>query len=229
VVRRVAEDTIVVIGLGRFGAELATTLMGLGQEVLAIERDPDLVARLAPLVTLAVEGDGTRVDTLRSLGVGEVHTVVVAIGTSLEASLLATSAASELGVPNIWSKAVSHEHQRILKRVGATHVVFPELDMGRRVGHQLVQGGASDYIEFSSGYAIAIRKVPAFQVGRTLAQTKLLATHRVLCIAVQNAGREDFRVADSATVLQATDVMVVAGQTMHVENFAVQKGVEPAD
>ncbi len=96
-VRRVTEDTVVVIGLGRFGEELARTLMSLGKDVLAIERDPQIVARLAPDITLVVEADGTQLETLKSLGVTDVRTVVVATGASLEASLLATSAAGRVG------------------------------------------------------------------------------------------------------------------------------------
>ncbi len=220
-VRHVTEDTIVVIGLGRFGAELATTLMALGKEVLAIEKDPDLVARMAPEITLAVEGDGTRIETLRSLGVDQVRTVVVGIGDHLEASLLATSALAELGVEHIWAKAISHEHRRILERVGATHVVFPELDMGNRVGHQLVHGEDTDYVEFANGYALSLVGTPPFLAGKSPSQVRLLTTRRVVCVAVQRQGDVDFQLVSPTTVLNAGDLIVVAGRAQKVEAFAL--------
>ena len=195
--------------------------MGLGKEVLAIERDADLVARWAPRLTLVVEGDGTRVETLRDLGVDQVKTVVVGIGDHLEASLLATSALAELGVPRIWSKAVSHEHQRILKRVGATHVIFPELDMGNRVAHQLVHGEVTDYVEFANGYALALVGTPAFMAGRSPSQVRLLTTRGVVCVAVQRKGKEDFQLVSPDTPLMTGDLIVVAGKADKVEEFSL--------
>ncbi len=219
--RRVSENTVMVIGLGLFGSELAKTLVELDREVLAIERDPGEVAKMAPLLTLAVEGDGTNIETLRSLGAEDVNTAVVAIGSSLEASVLATSALSELGVENIWAKAVTTQHKAILEKVGARHVVFPELDMGNRVAHQLVQGADSEYIEFANGFAIALLMAPKQMEGKSLSESRLLSTTGVSCVGVQRAGTKEFEAVDPKTRIAPKDLLVIAGRTQDVERFSL--------
>jgi trk system potassium uptake protein TrkA len=222
--RRINDNTVVVIGLGRFGAELARTLMGLGREVLAIERDPELVRTLAPELTLVVEADATAPETLRSLGVDEVQHAVVAIGNSIEASLLVTSALSEMGVPTIWAKAVTPEHQRILKRVGAHRVIFPELDMGNRVAHRLVRVGVQEYIDFENGYAISVVEAPKSLVGLSLAEAQLLSKWRVSVVGIQHSGDESFEPVSPRTRILKDDRLVIAGQKTDVEAFTMKAG-----
>lgn len=222
--RRVSESTVVVIGLGRFGTHLSKTLEKLGREVLAIERDPALVQQLAPELTLVVEADATSEETLRELGVDQVKTAVVAIGTSLEASVLATSALAEIGLVDIWAKAVTERHQKILEKVGAKHVVFPELDMGSRVAHQLLQGDASEYIEFTNGYAVAAVKAPQMLIGRTPQESRIFTFERVQCIARQRSGGGDFESVTPTTRIEAEDILVIAGKAENVEGFTLEHG-----
>lgn len=219
--KRITSSTVVVIGLGRFGAELARTLMAMGREVLAIEHDPDLVRVNAPYLTLVVEADATEIETLRSLGVAEAEHAVVAVGSSIEASLLTTSALSELGVPTIWAKAVTKAHQRILERVGAHHVIFPELDMGNRVAHRLVNGGVREYIDFANGYAITLVDCPKWLVGQTLSQSKLTTSWRVSVVGIQRSGSDDFEVASGKSRLAGGDRLVIAGRKPDVEAFTL--------
>lgn len=222
--RRVTENTIVVIGLGRFGAELAGTLMSLGREVLAIERDPALVRQYAPSLTLVVEADATDEQTLRDLGVADVDYAVVAIGTSIEASLLATAALNELAVPHIVAKAVTKAHQRILEKVGAHHVVFPELDMGNRVAHRLVAGGGvRDYIDFSNGYALSLVDCPKSLVGRTIADSELASRWQVSVVGIQRQGKDDFEIATGKSRLNGGDRLVLAGRKSDVERFTLNR------
>ena len=178
----------------------------------------------APFVTLVVEADATEVETLRSLGVAEVEHAVVAVGSSIEASLLTTSALSELGVPNIWAKAVTKAHQRILDKVGAHHVVFPELDMGNRVAHRLVTGGVREYIDFANGYAISMVDCPKWLVGQTLSESRLTSTWRVSAVGIQRAGREDFEIASGKSRINGGDRLVIAGRKPDVEAFTLSKG-----
>jgi len=126
-----------VVGLGRFGAAVALTLVRDGVEVLAIDDDAKLVERWADELTHVVQADSTDEEVLRALGVGQFEHAVVAIGTNLEASVLTVLALVEAGVPDIWAKAVSDKHGRVLERVGAHHVVYPETSMGERVAHVL--------------------------------------------------------------------------------------------
>ena len=220
-VRRLSSGTVVVIGLGRFGSALAETLMGIDREVLVIERDPILVRQMAPRVTLAVEGDATTIETLQSLGVGDVETAVVAIGSSLEASLLATSALSEMGVPNIWAKAVTKEHQRILERVGAHRVVFPELDMGERVAHLVADAAVKEYFEFANGYAISMVDAPPEVHNKSVAESRLISAWNIAVVGIQPAGTQDFRPVAASTVVSPSDRLIIAGGKRDVERFTL--------
>ena len=132
--RPLGDQAIAVIGLGRFGESIAHTLAADGREVIVIDTDPARVAEMADDVTLAVEGDATSRQVLTDLGVAECGVAVVAIGEHLESSILATSLLSEMGLPEIWARALSPAHGRILEWVGAHHVVYPEQEMGRSVG-----------------------------------------------------------------------------------------------
>lgn len=143
---------VLVIGLGRFGSSLAMTLDRLGQDVLAIERSPALVAHFSDRLPI-VEADASNPEALDQVGAKDFSIAVVGVGTSLEASVLITGNLVDLGTPQIWAKAVSAEHGRILQRIGAHHVVFPESDAGNRVAH-LVSGKLLDYIEIEDGFTI---------------------------------------------------------------------------
>jgi len=130
------DNAVLVVGLGRFGSALAETLIELDLEVLGIDADPEVVASWAGRLTHVVGVDPTNEDALRQLGCADFHRAVVGIGTHLEASILSASVLVDIGIDEIWAKADSAAHGRILRRVGAHHVVFPEHDVGVRVAHQ---------------------------------------------------------------------------------------------
>ena len=131
-------DSTLVIGLGRFGSAVAATLDRLGREVLAVEANPATVRQWTGRIPL-VEADATDVEALEQLGATEFGTAVVGVATSLEASVLITGNLVDLETPQIWAKAISRAHGRILRRIGAQHVVYPEFDAGQRAAH-LVSG-----------------------------------------------------------------------------------------
>jgi trk system potassium uptake protein TrkA len=131
---------VVVIGLGRFGSALAMELVEMGHEVLGIDADDERVQAHADDLTHVVQADTTSPSTLRQLGVGDAVSAVVCIGTDIEASVLTTLALVDLKIPNIWAKAITEAHGKILRRVGATEVVFPEADMGKRFAHRVTGG-----------------------------------------------------------------------------------------
>ena len=143
---------VLVIGLGRFGSSIALTLDRLGHDVLAVERSSNLIQHFTGRFPL-VEADATNPDALLQLGAKDFPVAVVGVGTSLEASVLITGNLVDLGTPQIWAKAISVEHSRILQRIGAHHVVLPEADAGNRVAH-LVSGKLLDYIEVEDGFTI---------------------------------------------------------------------------
>ena len=131
---------MLVIGLGRFGSAIAETLAELGHEVLAVETDHKIVQEYAGVLTHVVEVDATSEEAMRQVGAADFDTAIVAIGTDIEASILTTSVLVDLGIPTIWAKAITTAHGRILERIGATHVVLPEREMGIRVARQ-IDGG----------------------------------------------------------------------------------------
>jgi trk system potassium uptake protein TrkA len=213
-----ADAGVVVIGLGRFGGAVAQSLIRMGHEVLGIDEDPDLVQRWADDLTHVVQADTTDADTLRSLGVPEFQHVVVGIGTNLEASVLTVLALSEMAIPQIWAKALTVNHGRILERTGAHHVVYPEMAMGERVAH-LVTGKMIDFIEFDDGFAIVKTRAPAEAVGRTLEESALRSRHGITIVGVKRRGA-DFTYARPETRVEAGDLLIVSGPTKLVEAFA---------
>ncbi|SFV19988.1 potassium channel family protein, partial [Micrococcus terreus] len=155
---------VLVIGLGRFGSAVAEQLVDQGREVMAIERDPALVQRFAGTLTHVVEADATNVEALRQLGAQEFSTAVVGVGTSIESSVLITVNLVDLGIGHIWVKAITPAHGKILRRIGANHIIFPEHDAGVRAAH-LVGGRMLDFIEFDDDFAIVKMYPPTETVG----------------------------------------------------------------
>ena len=213
-----ASDSVVVIGLGRFGGQVADSLVRLGHEVLGIDADIKLVEEWSDVLTHVVQADATDEEALRQLGVAEFDRAVVGIGTAIEASVLSVLSLTELGVHEIWAKAISAKHGKILTKVGAHHVVYPESAMGDRVAH-LITTRMLDYIEFDDGFAIAKVRAPAEAVGKSLAEAALRTRYGVTVVGVKRAG-EDFTYALPDTVVPRTSLLIVAGPTDQIQRFA---------
>ena len=212
------DDQTLVIGLGRFGRTLAGTLTRLGHEVLGVDASPKVVQACAVDMTHVVQADATDVEALRQIGAADFGRAAVAIGTDIEASILATYALVDLGVPRIWAKAVTAEHGAILERVGAHRVVFPEIEMGERVAHTMV-GRTVDYIELDDDFVLVETTAPRDLAGRSLADAGVRARHGVTVVAVKAPGGV-FRYATPETVIGEDDLMVVAGPRDKAEAFA---------
>lgn len=211
---------VVVIGLGRFGSAVAEALIRLGHNVLAMDANLGLVQQWSDKLTHVVQASSIDADTLRSLGVHEFPHVVVTIGTDIEASALTVLALVEIGVQDIWAKAVTANHGRILERIGAHHVILPEAAMGERVAH-LVASRMIDFIEFDDGFAIVKIRAPQQAVGRTLGESQLRARFGVTVIGVKRP-KLDFIYARPETMIEQGDLLIVCGQTNIVEQFAAQ-------
>lgn len=211
---------VVVIGLGRFGKSLALELEQEGIEVLGIDSDPKVVQSLANRLTHVVEADSTDEEALRQLSVHELDRAVIGIGTDLESSVLTASVLISLGVPNVWAKAISHSHAKILTQLGVHHVVRPEHDMGQRVAH-LVRGRMLDYIEFDDGYAIVKTSPPKSILGMPLGQSRVRSRFGVTIVGIKRAG-EDFTYATPETVVEPGDLIIVSGEQKGVEQFSEQ-------
>lgn len=207
-----------MLGLGRFGGAVAAELVRLGYEVLGVDQDEATVQYYTPTITHVVEADISSIEVLRQLGVDDMAHAIVAVGSDLEASILATAALDEIGVPAIWAKAVSRQHGRILQRVGAHHVVYPEHDMGHQVAH-MIGGRIVDWFQLDEHFALVETLVPAELVGRTLAEAGVRERHKVTIVCVKPRGGT-FGYATVDTVLAEGDLLVVAGETAATEAFA---------
>ncbi|GAA3778033.1 potassium channel family protein [Micromonospora maritima] len=217
-------EPVVVVGLGRFGSALALELVSRGTEVLGIDHRPKVVQSLSGRLPHVVTADSTDIEALRQLGVGEFRRAVVAIGTDIQASILTTSLLSELGIPDIWAKAVSDQHRHILTRVGAHRVVAPEHDMGERVAH-LLSGRILDYVEVDADFAVVKTTPPREVVGVPLRDSRVRSRWGVTVVAVKPQapppGRgAEFSHATPDTVLAYGDLILIVGPIDNVEHFA---------
>ena len=213
-------DSVVVIGLGRFGGAVAQSLMSLGHDVMGIDHDEGPVQAWADRLTHAVQADATNVMVLRQLGVADFPHAIVGIGDDLGASLMTLMALTELGISDIWVKALTEDHGKIAQRMGAHHVVFPEADMGERVAH-LISGRMIDYIEFDDGFAIAKIQAPTATHGQTLSESLVREKFGVTVVSVKRAN-EDFQHARPDTRVLPGDLLIVSGPTSKVERFAAR-------
>lgn len=210
-----------MIGLGRFGASLAAELVKQGVEVLGMDSDPALVQRYADDLSSAAVVDSTDARALAQLSVETFDHVVVGIGTYLEASVLTTSALLDAGCTDVWVKATSRQHARILERLGAHHVVLPEHEMGERVAHLVMDRHMLDYVEFDEHFAMA--KVPAPQnlVGVNLRDSNVRTDHEVTIVAAKH-GDDEFTFVGLDHVIRASDTLIVAGRRRALARFAAR-------
>lgn len=213
-------DSVVVIGLGRFGGAVANSLTRLGHDVMGIDRDAEPVQRWADRLTHAVQADATNVLVMRQLGVADFAHAIVGIGDNLAASLMTLMALSELSIPDIWVKAMSAEHGQIAQRIGAHHVIYPEADMGERVAHQ-ISGRMMDYIELDDGFAIAKIHAPGITHERSLVESGVREKFGVTVVGIKRPN-EDFQHATPETRVRPGDLLIVSGPTKKVEKFAGQ-------
>ncbi len=209
---------VLVIGLGRFGAATADQLQRLDREVLAIDEDLTLVQKWAERVTHAVQADAREIDALRQIGAEDYAIAVVGVGSSIEASVLITANLVDLKVPQIWAKAISQSHGKILARIGANHVIYPEAEAGERVAH-LVSGRLLDYIEFDDDFAIVKMYPPKPIRGIPLSESQVRRKHGVTVVGVKSPGAE-FTNATPETIVSNHDLIIVSGHSAAIEKFA---------
>lgn len=209
---------VLIIGLGRFGAGAAGQLARLDREVLAIDDSAELVQKWSERVTHAVQADARSIDALRQIGAQDFSVAVVAVGSSIEASVLITANLVDLKIPQIWAKAISQSHGKILARIGANHVIYPEAEAGERVAH-LVSGRMIDFIEFDDDFAIVKMYPPKSIRDITLAQAGVRKKYNITVVGVKSPGKE-FTYATPETVVSNHDLIIVSGNSAEIEKFA---------
>jgi trk system potassium uptake protein TrkA len=210
----------VIIGIGRFGKAVAERLYDLGEEVLAIDTDEDAIQRISEKVTHAVTADATDENVLKSLGVRNFDVGVVAIGTDIQSSIIVTLMLKEMGVGYIVSKAQNDTHAKVLLKIGADRVVFPERDMGERVAHNLIGTNILEYIELSEEHSIIEFAVLQGWIGKDLRDLNLRVKYGVTVVAMRNRNEEGINVSPKAdTKIKEGDILIVIGDNDDVNKL----------
>lgn len=209
----------VVFGLGRFGKSVATTLAESGCEVLVVDENEDKIQEVADVVTYAVKADVCDTETLESLGLSNFDGAIVAIGESLEASVMVTIAAKELGVPYVLAKAQTEIHAKVLKKVGADLVVFPEKETGIRIANNLMMGNLFNAIELSSTESMMEIDLPASWDGQSLLELDLRAKYRINVVGIKRRNQLNMN-PDAEEKLDKDDILLVIGKNDTLNKLA---------
>jgi len=207
---------VLVVGLGRFGTSLAKTLSMLGCQVMAIDSRQENVEALADNVTQALQMDASDEQAFKQIGAGNFDVAVVATGGDQNASVIVTLMCKEVGIPLVVAKANSELHAKILYKIGADKVVFPERDMGVRVARTLFSESVLDLIELTDDYSIIEIRAPKSWVGKSLIDLDLRSRFNLNVVAIKT--KEDvFTVPGGTDVFQEGDVVVLIGNTRSIE------------
>jgi trk system potassium uptake protein TrkA len=178
----------------------------------------ELVQKWSERVTHTVQADVTKIEALQQIGAQEFSVAVVAVGSSIEASVLITANLVDLGIPEIWAKAISRSHGQILERIGATHVIYPEAEAGERVAH-LLNGQMLDFVEVDEDFAIVRMFPPRILLGKTLAQAGIRNEYKITTVGVKKPD-ESFTYATAETLIAEGDQILVSGHPADIEKFA---------
>ena len=212
--------TFVVIGLGRFGTAVATELCELGHEVLAIDAHEESVQQIAERVTHAVTGDARDPAVLRALGVRNYDCAIVAVGDDVGNSALITLNLKEIGVKRVICKAQSHVHRKVLEKIGADRVVFPEHEMGVKLAQGLSSSNVLNFIELSDDYGIVEIAIPKEWQHKTIQELDVRKRYHVNIIAMRKGGSGELNVAPGAAyVMEPGDAAVTLGRTEDINRL----------
>lgn len=209
----------VVIGCGRFGSAVAKTLYSLGKEVLALDMSMDIIQNIADNVTQAVQGDATDETTLKSLGIRNYDVAIISVASDLEASIMATIIVKELGVPYVLCKAKNELQAKVLYKVGADRVVFPERDMGIRIAHNLVSKNVLEFVELDPKYSIMEILASDNWNGKSLLELNFRARYGINIVAIKR-GMDVNISPESDDKVRSKDILVVIGEIKTINRLS---------
>ncbi|WP_297986990.1 TrkA family potassium uptake protein [uncultured Oscillibacter sp.] len=213
-------ESFVVIGLGRFGSAVAERLCQEGHQVLAVDVDEKVVQNMADKVTQAVAGDCQEMDVLRALGVQDMNCAVVAFSNDIGKSVLVTLNLKELGVPQVICKSKSHVHRRVLEKIGADRVVFPEHEMGVKLAQGLSSSNVLNFIELSEDFGIVETAIPRAWHFKTIKELDVRAKFKVNIIAMRKGKDGALNVAPGPDyTMEPGDAAVALGRTEDVNRL----------
>lgn len=212
------EKSVIVLGLGRFGTTVAKKLFEDGIEVMAVDKDYDLVQAISDKVTSAVQCDISNDKALEELGVGNFDVAVIATGESLEASMTATLFAKDHEVGRIIAKATSTNHARILKKIGADQIVFPEIDMGEKLARSISSSNLLQFFHFSDDYSMIELKAFDELIGKSLREIDFRKKYQMMVIAYKRDG-ELLINPEPGLKIKEDDTLVLIGDSDHADNL----------
>lgn len=212
-----------IIGIGRFGESVAKTLAELGNEVMAIDKSPERIQEISEYVTHAVEADIMDETILKELGLRNFDVIIVSIGSDREASIMATLLAKEVGVKKVIAKAQDEIHGKVLKKVGADKVIFPERDMGTRLAHNLTSNNILDYIELSPDFSILEIKTLKSWVNKSLKDLQIRNEYGVNVIAIKDGKNINISpIADD--IIRENDIIIIIGDAKAIKKVEEKAG-----
>ena len=215
--------SVIVLGIGRFGERVATKLFEDGLEVMAVDKDYDLVQNISGKVTSAVQCDISNDKALEELGMGNFDVAVIATGESLEASMAATLFAKDYNVEKIIAKATSTNHARILKKIGADQIIFPEIDMGEKLARSIAGSNLLQFFHFSDDYSMIELKAYDELVGRSLKEIDFRKKYKMMVIAYKRDGELIIN-PEANWKIEKDDTLVLLGDSEHADKL--QKEVD---
>ncbi|MDF2616543.1 MAG: potassium transporter Trk [Sedimentibacter sp.] len=210
---------ILVVGCGRFGSSVAKTLSKLGHDVMVVDQNPDIIKDISEYVAHAVQMDALDEASFRTMGIRNFDVAVIAIGSDLEASIMSTLIAKEAGVPTVIAKAMSEIHGKLLMKIGADKVIYPERDMGMRVAFGLVTPNILDVIEFSPDYSIIETVALEEWEQKSLKELNL---SDMTIIAIKTGERINIVPASDA-VIKKDDIVVILGSNDNLKKISEKR------
>lgn len=207
-----------VFGLGSFGESVAVTLQELGCEVVVVDNHMERIENISPYVSYTVQADIEDPEVIRSLGARNLDGVVVAVADDMEASIMATLVSKEIGVPYVLAKAKNDLHAKVLKKIGADSIIFPEKEIGQSVARNLVSGEFVDWISLSPDYSITEIAVPEKWIGKSLSEIDVRRTKDVNVVGVR-IGEKIQVTIDPEEPLQKEMMLIMIGSNEALEKF----------
>jgi len=219
-------NQFVVIGLGRFGRSVATRLSALGNEVLVIDTNPEAIRQIEDQVSSAVVADATATGVLHSLGVQNFDCAINCIGDDLQANILTTLICKDLGVKYVVAKAQNEQNKKVLERIGADLVVFPEVVVGKKIASMLSNPSLNEVISLTDDYKIVEVATPDSWVDNTIIDNDIRKKYNVSIVFIKRG--EEVINPEPQTVLQKGDVLILAGETEKLNEIS-DKSTEVLD
>lgn len=208
----------VVFGAGRFGRSIAVTLQQLGCEIIVVDKDPEVIQDIADDVSYAICANVDDQDVFSKLGLRNLDGAIIAITEDLEASIVTTMQCSEIGIPRILAKARNELHEKILKNVGAHKIIYPEVEMGRRIAKYLVAENFADWIELSPKYSLVEMEVPRQWCGKNLMELQIREKHNLNVIGIKRGDTVTVKI-DPHEELRDGEILIVVGENAELEKF----------